>query len=135
MPKNARRTTVTATSTPASEPTTERYLHLHGDIGVEVDLTRRPKTPAEFVAGIAIVFREGTLRGFRLEGFSVWDQREQEGRQTKYPARKYMYVKDGENLQGTYVLLRTVDDGDFMPRRRLNDLIYEAVDAAISRAQ
>ena len=41
----------------------------------------------------------------------------------------------GANEEGTYVLFRTVTDGDFSPRRRLNDLILEAVDAGIARAQ
>jgi len=133
MPKKTNRTSASA-STSANRP--KPYLHLCDEIGIEVDLTRRARTPGEFVAGVAIVFLQGHLQGFKQEGFSVWTQRDQEGRQVRYPARKYRFTNnEGVDDEGTYVLFRTVTDGDFSPRKRLNDLILEAVDAAIVRAQ
>jgi hypothetical protein len=133
MPKKTRRPEV---STSASDAKGKSYLHLCDEIGIEVDLTRRARTPAEFIAGVAIVFLQGHLHGFKQEGFSVWEQRDQEGRQVRYPARKYQFTNNqGEVEDGTYVLFRTVTDGDFSPRKRLNDLILEAVDAALSRSR
>jgi hypothetical protein len=139
MSKKTLRTTVTTDSSRASEVATSEtptvpYLHLCDEIGIEVDLTRRRRTPAEFIAGVAIVFLQGHLVGFKEDGFSVWDQRDQEGRQVRYPVRKYQYTNDkNEVVDGTYVLFRTVTDGDFAPRRHLNELILEAVDAALAR--
>jgi hypothetical protein len=141
MSKKTYRTTVTADSSRASETGPSEtinapYLHLCDEIGIEVDLTRRKRTPAEFIAGVAIVFLQGHLLGFKEDGFSVWEQRDQEGRQVRYPARKYRYTNDeGKVVEGTYVLFRTVTDGDFAPRKHLNELILEAVDAALARAR
>ncbi len=136
MSKKSLRTPVTPESARPSDATDKPYLHLCDEIGIEVDLTRRARTPADFIAGVAIVFLEGHLRGFKQDGFSVWDQRDQEGRQVRYPTRKYTYTnQQNEQANGSYVLFRTVEDGDFSPRRRLNDLIFEAVDAALSRAR
>ena len=86
-----------------------------------VKISRNDKgNPPGKLADAELHFTEGVLDGLKLIGFSVWERRNNGGRNVTFPARQYSV--NGERR--SFALLRPILDSGAQDRVR--DLILQA---------
>lgn len=104
------------------------FVYELDDVTIEVDMHRHRNAPRGLVRSLVLVFKKGTLDGFKLHGFSVWSDQRSDERKVRYPSREWQ--TPGEGHKRPWDLLRGSQKNDFTPHRRLDRLILDAIDAA-----